>query len=246
MSELSTDEFAQNVGIEIECPFSFYYPDIWQTHFESGKKKYSDFSDEERLSLDALMKEREPAVLGKIETLSNELGLRRGRDKYWEFVFPATKDKENIIHTIETLVREGLLPDDRPLSFQMTVGSLKEEHAYAILFFLEKEFLSQERALKAFDEKDLKTSWDRKGISGLTVKHKMQLEYGDEYACELRTLAIRMSEVPKVLDRLQNLLTVEKGELTSEARREMEAMGLPWTKWGEDEMRKFAENLKFR
>ena len=39
---------------------------------------------------------------------------------------------------IDTLISQGLLPQDVPLSFQITVGDIKLEHAHAVLFFLEK------------------------------------------------------------------------------------------------------------
>lgn len=235
--------FAKNIGIEIECPFSFYYPDIWQTYFESGKKKYYDMSDVEKQSLQKELDKREPVLFQKLESVTQELGLKRGRDKYWEFVFPAIKEGNQIIGKIDTLISQGLLPQDVPLSFQITVGDIKLEHAHAVLFFLEKNFLTRTRIEEAFTQKDYIASWGRKGDAGVTVKHKTQLEYGDTEACELRTLKIAMRDAKDSLTTLKNALDKEPSQVINEAKIELEALGLPWKKWGEEEFRTFGEKL---
>jgi len=59
----------QNIGIEIECPFSFYFPDLWKKCFNNGEKKYFDFTEEEKKSFSAEITEREKKLLDKLEQL---------------------------------------------------------------------------------------------------------------------------------------------------------------------------------
>ena len=72
----------QNIGIEIECPFSFYFPDLYQKYFHSGDRKYFDFTEEEKKSFSAEITEREKVLLNKLRYVSEENGLKRGKDKY--------------------------------------------------------------------------------------------------------------------------------------------------------------------
>lgn len=244
MNQKDKSSFLKNIGIEIECPFSFYYPDLWEKYFSSGKRKYYDFSDDEKESLRKELDVREPLLLDKLEKITKDLGLKRGRDKYWEFIFPAQKGYESLLYKIKTLIDKGALPNDTPLPFQITVGDVKGEYAHAILFFLEREFLTEERIKEAFTEKDYLTAWGRKGEGGVVTKYKTQLEYGDETASELRTLKVSMSDVKKVLSLLKSLLEKEPKNVIDEAKREVTSLGLPWKNWGEKEFRIFGENLK--
>lgn len=243
MDEKPTLTFTKNVGIEIECPFSFYYPDLWQKYFDSGKKKYYDIGEKEKAELQKELDEREPLLFEKLTTATKELNLKRGRDKYWEFIFPATKEGDKIVTGVNALVSQGFLPEDIPLSFQITVGDIGLEHAHAVLFFLEKSFLTKARIEEAFTETDYIASWGRKGGAGITMKHATQLEYGDTEACELRTLKIAMKDAGITLGELKSLLEREPKELIDEARGELESLGLPWKKWGKEEFKSFGEKL---
>lgn len=235
--------FAKNIGVEIECPFSFYYPDLWKTYFDSGNKKYYDMSETEKDGLQKELNVREPLLFKELERVTDELHLKRGRDKYWEFVFPATKDMGTIIGSVTTLLERGFLPKDESLTFQLTVGDIQLEHAHAVLFFLEKDFLTKERIEEAFGESEYPTAWGRKGDAGITMKHKTQLEYGDTVACELRTLRIAMRDIEATLMLVKNLLDKEPNQIILEAKKELEALGLPWKKWGKEEFREFGEKL---
>ncbi len=57
---------------------------------------------------------------------TSALGIERGKDAYWEFVFPPLSDIDEILRLIEQLYSMGALPHDTQseLSLHMTIADI--------------------------------------------------------------------------------------------------------------------------
>jgi hypothetical protein len=235
------------IGLEIECPFSFYFPTLWEKYFQNGSKKYYEFSVEEKENFSREIKVLEPEVLRNLEEVTRELNLKRGKDRYWEFVLPADNDLGISVSIVKYLIERNLLPKDIPLSVHLNVGDIKSEHAFAVLYFLEKNYLTKSRIEEGFNkDSSAESSWKRKGGVGILTKdtYNSDLFYGDKKVQELRILKIKMQDMEQVLLLCKELLDSPESEIISEAKREVESMGLIWNKkWDQEDFATFGNNL---
>lgn len=228
------------VGIEIECPFSFYYPDLYEKYFKSGKK-FHEYSSYELTGLNEELEKREPQLLEKLKEVSDNNGLTRGQDRYWEFVFPPEKMLKKNLLKIANLVLEDCLPLDRPLSVHFTISGINRDTAYSVLFFLEKEYLTKDRVNEAFSNEYYMGGWGKKlAKTGILKKDKDKLIDADS-AYELRTLKIKMSDINDVFTKLNNY--IKDKDIVEKAKIEVTKLGLEWKAWNKEDFKKFAETL---
>jgi hypothetical protein len=246
-------------GIEIEVPWRVYYRDLWEKHFRSGKKKYSEFTKEEQEQVTAECNPREKFLLLKLEDTVG-CGLPRGRDKYWEFSFPPVQSVEILVCIAGVLNQAGLLPFGEPLSLQVTAGGvLPSKQVYRALMILEMLYGSEERIRSAIVQNDL-VAWARKGRAGVAPR-TVGLYFNEKVATEFRPLVL-----PPTLDGLYQLLrhvelliswiwSTENGirvleweQLKKSLGMILAEFGLPDENWGkpnqnQEVWRRFADNF---
>ena len=228
------------IGIEIECPFSFYYPDLYEKYFKSGKK-FHEYSSYELIGLNEELTIREPIILEKLKMVSDNNNLTRGQDRYWEFVFPPETDVYFHLLKIGNLILEDLLPLDIPLSVHFTISGIDINKAYAVLLFLELKYLTKSRVLEGFGNEYFMPAWGKKLCKcGILKKTKNLIDA--DYAYELRTLKIKMRDMKDVFDDLTKLLNDDN--IINKAKTKVSELGLEWKPWNKEDFIKFAENLK--
>lgn len=233
----------ENIGLEVECPFNFYFPEAYKKYIEW--KSYNKLSTLEKEEFTAEINKTEPALLEKLQAISNELWLLRWVDRYREFVYPATKQLHTHIEKTQKLIAENLLPVDKPLSTHITVWNISRVHAYALLTILEQKFLTPKRLWEALASSWQLGWWRGKWKWWIVYKQWDQLAYGDKSACELRTLKIPMRILPECLHECKTLLDKNKSELIQDAKKIIVDMGLQWKPWSRDDVHKYAVNGNF-
>ena len=233
--------FVPKIGLEIEVPLKYYFPDIHKKYFGDGKK-WSTLSDIERMNFsDELSNTGENKLLDKLDDTCKRLGLKRGRDRYWEFIFPPVEKAYSHAPAIEYLAREQLLPYyGMPLSTHFTISNITRDEAFAILFHLEMTYLHRGRLMEAIGKGE-RLTWNRKGNAGMVKKGKMDLLY-DEYAFELRTLKISPYDCEAALLAIDNMLK-RRTEIVQSAKDAIKNMGLEWKLWDDADFEVFATHL---
>lgn len=113
-----------SIGIEIEVNWSAYFPQEYTDWFFDGRRTYTDFNHTEKREFDIICDRLDAQMLPLLERGSRELGLTRGKDAYWEFVFPPLTDIDEIVRRIEKLNAQGILPLSIPHSLHITVAGL--------------------------------------------------------------------------------------------------------------------------
>lgn len=234
---------SENIGLEVECPFNFYFPEAYKKYIEWSS--YNKLSDSEKKEFTSLIEQTEPALLEKLRATSNELWLGRWVDRYREFVYPATKELHTHIQKTERLIAENLLPTDKALSTHITIWNISRIHAYAILTILEQKFLTSKRLWEALSDAFQLRWWWWKWKWWIVYKQWDQLSYGDKTASELRTLKIPMIILPECLNECKILLDKKESVVIQEGRRIVTDMGLPWKPWNKEDVRKYAVNGNF-
>lgn len=227
-----------NIGIEIESPFSFYFPELNQKWFST--KKYYIFNGEEINQFTKEVSLAELEVKEKLTNLSNKLGLARGKDRYWEFIFPPRNDIQHHISDMETLISENLIPIDKELSTHFTIGNISNDKAFAILFFLELKYISKERIMSGFTEISCHRAWNRRGLAGIRRRLPCELSV-DASALELRTIKPQMKDFSEVMNYLS--LLSKDNTIVQKAKTLVKEMGLPWAAWNEKEFLQYSEQL---
>lgn len=227
------------IGLEIEVPFRFYFPVIYGDFLTT--EPYSQFSESKVKAFNERISLEEPFVVEKLTAFSNEYGLKRGRDKYWEFVFPPEDSTINHKTIILKMVDLKLLPSNIPTSLHITLSGVSKIRAFAILFFLELKFVDSERILSGFGEGHDRLAWNRKGVAGVTTKYGISLMF-DDIAFELRTLMVKPPMMGEVLDYLEELINNEN--VVDMAKTKMKEIGLPFTIWEKEHFIKFSQYLR--
>lgn len=234
---------SENIGLEIECPFNFYFPEAYATFLQWTS--YNKLNETERKLFTAEIEKTEPVLLEKLHRISEELWLLRWVDRYREFVYPATKQLHTHIIKTERLIAENLLPRNKDLSTHITIWNISRVHAYAILTLLEQKFLTKKRLWEAVADKWQLRWWWWKGKWWIVYKQWDQLSYGDKTACELRTLKIPMTRLPECLEECKILLDKKESEIIKEAKGIIIDMWLEWKPWNRDDVHKYAVNMDF-
>lgn len=227
------------IGLEIESPFSFYFPELISKHFPNGKL-YADFDMDDINQFNIDLTKQEPDVLDKLHTASVKYGLKRGKDRYWEFVLPPSDNLQYHNNTISSLVNDNLLPVDIELSIHFTISNINRDEAFATLLPLELKYTTANRIKSGFVERQCNRTWNRKGNCGIKKKLAHELEF-DKEAYELRMLKVPMNKMSDVLVDLDNIL--KDSNKVSNAKNIVQQIGLPWKAWSETEFNIFCKYL---
>jgi len=186
------------VGIEVEVPWRGYFPDLWVDGFPNV--------DEETLArITEECTKREETLIPKLRK-TQECGVKRGADKYWEFAFDPVTDVRITCDHVEILRQHNLIPEG-PHSLHITFGGLRATRdMHYVAMILECFACSPERILSGFHPTSEAQSvgWARKGFAGLFEKTgSHDLLHGYQYGCEIRLLTL-----PQTDDELFYLLDI--------------------------------------
>lgn len=178
-----------SLGIEIEVKWRYYFPQLWEKYLNNSSSP--QLSQEKQDSLTQECSLLEKILLPKL-ALTEQCGIPKGQDKYYEFAFPPVKNIYILNSQLEILKKENLIPNGNH-SIHITIGNLTaNKDTYYLLLMLELLMCSKERIASAFhkENKALSSTWARKGMGGIFVKEARELEHNCLTAIELRTLEI--------------------------------------------------------
>lgn len=232
------------IGIEIECSWRSYFPDLWMEGFPNN---ISD-EDMQRISEDCLR--REQKLLPQLMK-AQRAGVPSGADRYWEFAFEPVTDISLLCNQVEILRANGLIPEGHH-ALHITIGGVEPSPAmYAITMVLEAYACSVERLRSGYGTTgpyQLSKGWAKKGRAGLFMKEgSNDLLHGYEVGTEIRTLHLpkTTNELYFVLDTCQKLVEVSHSLDTRSSYDErcwrmlkkdlvwvLEEAELPNTNWG--------------
>jgi len=194
-TDLALQPGALTIGIEIEVPWSSYFPELWEKYgMRTRKVSQMEPAELERLHADCA--ELEKTLLPLLQT-TRECGIPRGNDRYWEFAFRPVNDTAILVEQVRLLSRIGAIPRERKHSLHVTVGSMpRNPSLYHLAMALEVEFVDPERIREgiALTKKPIHTGWARKGFAGIFEKNASELEAGAEVASEIRMLQLPHSD----------------------------------------------------
>lgn len=198
------------VGIEIEANWSAYFPREYADWFYDGRRKYADFTRLEKENFDVLCTELDQDMLPRLERACRELGLTRGKDAYWEFVFPPFSDISEILTKVEKLSNMGLLPLGTAYPLHVTISDTVPDLMSAKLATC-LEILSGVTGARlrngthAHDPAYV-AGWARRGSRGMRERPVEELLLGATVATEFRTpvLPKTLPDIRKLLEFAQN------------------------------------------
>lgn len=186
------------IGIEIEVPWSSYFPTLWQ-EFGLDHRPFSSLSSRENEALSQRCREIERTLQPRLEA-TVACGVPKGADRYWEFAFAPVFDASQLLEQVALLGDAELLPRDRAHSLQATLGDLPPcPDLYYLMMLLEARHvapsrLGMDRALDLTRQGQGLKGWARKGRSGIHLKTADDLAHGSVMASELRVLQLPTSE----------------------------------------------------
>lgn len=233
-----------SIGLEIEVPWSSYFPQLWEKYGLSGRR-VADLEAEELARLGADCSELEASLLPRLRK-TIECGVPRGGDRYWEFSFEPAKDVGLLARQVEALGEAGLLPRDKAHSLHATVGGLAPNPSlYYLAMMLELEFVEPARMGSgiAQTKRAIHSGWARKGRAGIFRKGPEDLAGGERVGSELRMLQLPKSQAS--FERLLGWLSWGSGAIAgmradaserwiwceSRAREELGRAGLADANW---------------
>lgn len=194
------------IGIEIEANWSVYFPREYTDWFYDGRRKYADFNRLEKDRFDAVCTELDRDMLPRLERVSRELGLTRGKDAYWEFVFPPFEDISEIVLRIEQLANGGFLPLGKAYPLHITISDTVPDIESAILATC-LEILSGVTGARLRNgthvaDPSYVAGWARRGNRGMRERPVEELLLGATVATEFRTPVLpgTLVEIQKLLE----------------------------------------------
>lgn len=179
------------IGLEIEVPWSSYFPELWE-RFDLAHRKVRDLSVAETNALSAACADLEKDLLPRLHR-TVACGVPRGNDRYWEFALDPVHDVTLLTHQVALLGDAGLLPRNRRHSLQITLGNLRATaDVYHLAMLLELHTVDAHRVTFGLDQARaiVHTGWARKGQAGVLQKGASDLKHGSTVACELRLLSL--------------------------------------------------------
>lgn len=183
------------VGIEIEVPFSSYFPVLWRKWGLAGRR-VADLPAGELLAFSAECALQEVPLRRRLEA-TVACGIPRGNDRYWEFSPGPVADLGLLWEQVHLLAAAGVLPRDRRHALHVTLGGLRRtSDVYYLAMALELLYVERERicAGVAATREAIFTGWGRKGLSGVFEKGSGDLMGGEQVACEIRTLQLPLTD----------------------------------------------------
>lgn len=242
------------VGIEVEVPWRAFFPDLWVDGFPNV--------DEDVLNqISKQCSIREQTLVPRLMK-SQECGIKRGADRYWEFALDPVTDVGIACDHIAILRQHELIPKGRH-SLHITFGGIRvTPDMYYAAMCLEAYACSPDRVLVGFHPTidAMSSGWARKGYAGLFQKEgSHDIQHGMHIGAEIRLLWLpdTDTELFDLLSLAQHLVTmiqqVQSGN-TSEQWSAIKAMckavlaehNLPDRNWKKPHMepaiwRQFAE-----
>lgn len=188
-------EEGMSLGLEIECSWRSYFPDLWVDGFPNVSAEEMQRITEECLKREAVLL---PKLLRTVAC-----GVPRGADRYWEFAFDPVTDVSIVCNQIAVLQANGLIPPGDH-SLHITIGGIRvNRETYYLAFLIEMLLCSPERIGSAFHaaNKKMSAGWARKGYAGVFEKEGRELMHGEYVAAEFR-----ICELPGDLNKLYSAL----------------------------------------
>lgn len=239
---------AVSIGMEIEVPWSSYFPDLWSKYGLAGRR-ISALDPQDLKSLTDECSVIEESLLPKLrQTIA--CGIPRGNDRYWEYAFRPVHDTALLVEQVQLLTAAGLLPRDKKHALHITVGGIPRcTSLYYLSMLLELEFVDPKRIQHGVEltKNTIYTGWARKGLAGILQKQAHELEGGCLVASEIRMLQLPCTdlEFSRLMDTFQwganAIYDIRQGEDTEAADqwRSFEASavsilkkhGLPNSNW---------------
>lgn len=199
--------FLPDLGIEIEVPFSSFFPDLW-ARYSLAERGIRGLEIHELEALSRECVEPERALREKL-ALTVAAGIPRGNDRYWEFSLPPAREVALLVEAVRLLTAAGVLPRGRRHSLHLTISGLHANRdAYTLLGVLEALHVTPERLASGLvqSRQAIHTGWARKGKSGILEKGAADLLGPAPCAVELRTLQLPGDDME-----LQDLLARAQG-----------------------------------
>ncbi len=106
------------IGIEVEVPWSSYFPGLWK-EYGLDQRKVSALSADELADLGRRCGDLEVDLLPQLRK-TVECGVPRGNDRYWEFSLNPAHDAGLLVEQVRLLSAAGVLPRDRKHSLHVT------------------------------------------------------------------------------------------------------------------------------
>ncbi len=224
------------IGIEIECKFRYYFPEIFEEYFAAGQ--YYELSEDQKEHVNRVIAQHETRVLAHLEA-TVECGVPRGGDKYWEFALNPVNNLKYLIQQILILKEQNLIPSGGRHSLHITLGGLKpSRELYWVLAYLQLMFVDSDRIREALSEvnSNKSSSWGKKGLAGICEKFESDLD-GCTKGLEFRTLYIDdETDIVQLFTVLNNLLTLmynnQPLDFIPLLVNEFKNLGLPDVNWG--------------
>lgn len=180
-----------SIGIEVEVPFSSYFPQIW-ARFRLAERGVSGLDTFEMLALNEETSAAEFALLPLLHR-TVKCGIPRGNDRYWEFSLRPVFNGQILADQVSMLTAVGALPRDRRHALHVTLGSLiPSKSLYHLAMLLELHFVTPERIRDGLSRmrSPIHAGWGRKGLAGIYGKGPSDLQDGASLASELRILEL--------------------------------------------------------
>ena len=194
-----------SIVIEIEVPWSSYFPNLW-SEFCLEQRKISALSAAELADLSTRCAVLERDILPRLHK-TVECGIPRGNDRHWEFSMRPVHSASLLVEQVRLLTAAGLLPRDRKHSLHITLGDIPRcEPLYYLGMLLELEFVEPQRIRDGIAQTRnvIHTGWTRKGLAGIVEKGSTELEGGATCASELRMLQLPQTDAESA--RLMNMV----------------------------------------
>jgi hypothetical protein len=175
-----------SIGIEVELTFKSFFPVISEKYFKN--KTWDSYTHEEKEIIDEeiTIVENTLGVKHRLEK-TLELGIKKGRDCYWEFALDPVTDLSIILTQLQLLSDLDLLPDGEH-SLHMTVANLENNQETHWIFFLAEMLFSSKKRIETGFSKDKKLTYFRKGKAGLLLKRWQLVDCKE--AIEFRSLEL--------------------------------------------------------
>ena len=175
-----------SIGIEIEIMFKCFFPEISRKYFTD--RTWSSYSEEEKELIDEeiTLIENRIGVKHRLEK-TLELGIKKGRDCYWEFALDPVTDLSIILTQLQLLTDLELLPNGEH-SLHITVANLESNQETYWIFFLAEMLFSSKKRIETGFNKENSVTYFRKGTAGLLKKRWGLVD--SKQAIEFRSLEL--------------------------------------------------------
>lgn len=248
---------AVTIGIEVEVPWKAYFPDLWMDGFPN-------VGHEDLVRITTECNRREKTLIPLLMK-TQECGIKRGADRYWEFAFDPVTDVSIACDHVEILRQHNLIPEGRH-SLHITFGGVRvSKEMYYVAMCLEAIACSPDRVVSGFNPKSplLSQGWARKGMAGLFEKEgDHDIMHDMQYGTEIRLLWLPDTDaqlfslltIAQVMT--DNALRVQRGEtptsmwkdVVQQCKQALLDAGLPDRNWKRPNLepevwRQFADKL---